>query len=254
MVARIRRIEVVLCDSEHEAWWLERNLLEQQLPPFNLTAGGQEVPTYIVLHQAATAPRLTVTPLPRRSRNATVFGPYLGATRVRSAVAGLHRVFPFGFSATSGDRSARELATARGMPADAPTDLSDAVTAVLRADADAVAAVGSQLVAKRHQAASRLAFEVAGNIQSELDGLAWIASPQKVTRPDTRDATIHGWADGVLVRYDIRDGRLSRWSQRRASAPPAQSRSDDDGAAGWRSFAERNAQLAARLVAAAAPP
>jgi excinuclease ABC subunit C len=248
MVARIGRVEVVLCDSEHEAWWLERNLLEQQLPPFNLTAGGQEVPTYIVLHRADTGPRLTVTPLPQRSPNATIFGPYLGATRVRSAVAGLHRVFPLGFTATSGDRSARELATARGMPASAPTELTDSVTAVLRADEDAVAAVSSQLVARRDQAVARLAFEVARNIQSELGGVAWTASPQKMTRPNTGNSTIQGWAHGVLVRYEIRDGRLSRWTQRQTSRAPAQPITGNDEAAEWRRFAERNAQLSARLL------
>jgi excinuclease ABC subunit C len=103
-------------------------------------------------------------------------------------------------------------------------------------------------VAKRDLAVARLAFEVAGNIQAELDGLAWTTSPQKVTRPGTGDTTIHGWADGVLVHYEIRDGRLSRWTQRQTSRPPAQPTADDDEAAGWRSFAERNAQLAARLL------
>jgi excinuclease ABC subunit C len=254
MVSRICRIEVVLCDSEHEACWLERNLLEEHLPPFNLTAGGQEVPTYVVLHQAVTAPRLTVTPAPQRSPDTTIFGPYLGATRVRSAVAGLHRVLPLGFSATSGDRSARELATARGMRAGKPSELTDTVTAVLRADADAVAAASSQLVAKRDQAVARLAFEVAANIQSELDGLAWTASPQKVTRPDTGDATIRGWADGVFVSYQIRDGRLSGWTQRQTSGLPTKPSTDSDDAAEWRNFAERNARLAARLMVAASHP
>src|ERR1700736_5860998 len=46
MVRRIARIEAVICKSEHEAAWLERNLLEQALPPWNKTAGGQEVPVF----------------------------------------------------------------------------------------------------------------------------------------------------------------------------------------------------------------
>jgi excinuclease ABC subunit C len=32
MVARIARVEAVSCDSEHEAAWLERNLLERRMP------------------------------------------------------------------------------------------------------------------------------------------------------------------------------------------------------------------------------
>ena len=49
MVRRIARIEAVICQSEHEAAWLERNLLEQVLPPWNKTAGGQEVPVFLRL-------------------------------------------------------------------------------------------------------------------------------------------------------------------------------------------------------------
>ena len=49
MVKRIERIEAVICQSEHEAAWLERNLLEQALPPWNKTTGGQEVPVFLRL-------------------------------------------------------------------------------------------------------------------------------------------------------------------------------------------------------------
>src|SRR5215469_10202567 len=47
MVARIAAVEAVACASEHEAAWLERSLLERQLPPWNRTPGGQEVPVGI---------------------------------------------------------------------------------------------------------------------------------------------------------------------------------------------------------------
>ena len=49
MVAQVRRIEAVSCDSAHEAAWLERNLLTTSLPPWNKTMGGQEHPVYIRL-------------------------------------------------------------------------------------------------------------------------------------------------------------------------------------------------------------
>src|SRR5262245_35925451 len=47
MVARIARVEAVSCDSLHETAWLERNLLEVSLPPWNRTPGGQENAVYI---------------------------------------------------------------------------------------------------------------------------------------------------------------------------------------------------------------
>src|SRR5207245_11100084 len=93
MVARIARIEAVSCDSEHEAAWLERNLLEQALPYWNRTAGGQEVPVYIRLDSRPAGPGLSVVyaagPTPRGPA-ARLFGPYLGGDRVRLAVSALH--------------------------------------------------------------------------------------------------------------------------------------------------------------------
>ena len=50
MVARIARIEAVVCDSAHEAAWLERNLLRASLPPWNRSpGGGQEKEVWIRL-------------------------------------------------------------------------------------------------------------------------------------------------------------------------------------------------------------
>jgi excinuclease ABC subunit C len=51
----------------------------------------------------------------------------------------------------------------------------------------------------------------------------------------------------VLVRFGIRDGRLCQWSQRtcsQSSAMPQLAATP----AGWRGFAQRNAELAAALV------
>lgn len=47
MVRAVARVEVLSCDSVHEATWLERNLLEHSLPPWNRTPGGAEVPVYV---------------------------------------------------------------------------------------------------------------------------------------------------------------------------------------------------------------
>ena len=44
MVARISRVEALVCASLHEACWLERNLHTRSLPRWNRAAAGQEVP------------------------------------------------------------------------------------------------------------------------------------------------------------------------------------------------------------------
>jgi excinuclease ABC subunit C len=58
MVARVVRVEALACDSEHEAAWVERNLLETQRPHWNRMLGGLETPVFIRLDPRARAPRL----------------------------------------------------------------------------------------------------------------------------------------------------------------------------------------------------
>jgi excinuclease ABC subunit C len=59
-----------------------------------------------------------------------------------------------------------------------------------------------------------------------------------------------GWADGVLVWFEIRGGRMRGWRQRSCGAAAARqylARTPP----GWTDFARRNAELAARLRSAA---
>jgi excinuclease ABC subunit C len=58
---------------------------------------------------------------------------------------------------------------------------------------------------------------------------------------------VFGWAEGVLVRFRMEAGRMCRWTQRAASAQTAQDRVAAT-PVHWRSFAQRNAELAARLL------
>jgi len=92
-----------------------------------------------------------------------------------------------------------------------------------------------------------LAFELAAKLQQEIEALDWITAEQKVTRPGPAGHDACGWADGTLVRLEIRAGRLTGWTLRScgevtsrrhmAGTPPE-----------WTAFAQRNAELAARLL------
>jgi excinuclease UvrABC nuclease subunit len=77
------------------------------------------------------------------------------------------------------------------------------------------------LIRRRDLAAGRLAFEFAGRLQGELEGLDWITAEQKVTQAEPSDFDVAGWADGVLVCFAIRGGCLCRWSQRTCGAAAA---------------------------------
>lgn len=220
MVGRIARVEALVCDSAHEAAWLERNLLERRLPRWNRTRGGQEVPVWVRLDRDG----------PAVVHDPPGFGPYLGGARVRTAVGAVRRVLPVG-----------ALARARGLD---PADPA-ALTAVLERDPAAVAAVRAELERRRDDAAHRLAFEAAARLQAEVEAFDWLVAEQKVTGADPAEADAYGWADGILVRLGVRSGRLCEWDQTRRRRPDALLAATP---VVWRPFADRAAGTAAALV------
>jgi excinuclease ABC subunit C len=247
MVARIARVEAVPCDSAHEAAWLERNLLQRRLPPWNRSPGGQEAEVWIRLSASSRTPGLTVVRQPALGD----FGPYLGGQKVRDGVSGLNRVLPLGHAADQQAGTGRELALVRGASPAARAALAQGIAAVLNRDQAAVAKLRADLTARRDAAAATLAFEFAAKLQAELEAVEWITAEQKVTREqrelgDQADADVYGWADGVLVCFEIRGGRMSGWRQR-PCAPAAARRYLERSPSDWAAFARRGAELAARL-------
>lgn len=242
MVARIARIDALSCDSGHEAAWLERNVLERSLPPWNRIAGGAEVPLSIVVDRDPPDLRAVHDAPP----GPLTFGPYLGGNQVRSAVSGLLRAFPLHYTAARLPGSVRDLARVRGFSADDRTTLVDGVIAVLRREPQAITALIEFLTARRDAAASALAYELAARIQSEIEAVGWIGEEQKVHLAGGADATAYGYADGVLLKLEITAGRLDGWRVRPAT-PRAAAPLVDGTPPQWKAYAQRNADLAATL-------
>jgi excinuclease ABC subunit C len=243
MVRRIARVEGVWCDSEHEAAWLERNLLEHSKPRWNRTEGGAEVVGYIRLDDGSK-PGLrfqhTIT------GTAQHFGPYLGGLRIRQAISGMHRVLPLHYT-VEGDGSAEEFGRLFGIGPGDRDALARTAIAVLQRDPAAVTTLRDELVRRRDRASAGLRYEFAAKVQGEIEALDWIVAEQKVAWLEPRDADVYGWADGVLVRFELRAGRMCTWTQRAVSEATAQERVAATPEL-WRTFAQRNAELAARLL------
>ncbi|GGM30685.1 hypothetical protein ACFFX1_46360 [Dactylosporangium sucinum] len=243
MVAAVAAVEALVCDSVHEAAWLERNVLEHRKPRWNRVRGGMETPVYLGLTDSSAAPGL------RLSYEPDAFGPYLGSQRVRQALSGLHRIRPLRYTGTRLTGAERAMAEKRGVTAADRTVLAAELAATLARDPEAVGRARADLAALRDQAAATLAFEVAGQIQEELAALDWITAPQRVTSREPGDFTAAGWSDGVLLTLTVRAGRLIDWAQRpcgeRAAAPHLAA---TPGA--WAGYAQRNAELAAALTTA----
>ena len=246
VVAQVRTIEAVSCDSAHEAAWLERNLLTTSLPPWNRTVGGQEHPVYIRLDPRPARPGLSVAHLPANRPAVMYFGPYLGGRRARQAVKGLGRVLPLAYSGAELRGTRLDIARARGLAGADRGQCVETITAVLRREPDAVTGVRARLEELRERAAGVLAFELAADITGELRALEWVTSPQRASSMAATDFTASGWWDGVLSSFTVRRGRVCEWAQaacpesgaaaRLAGTPPD-----------WAGFAQRNAELAAAL-------
>lgn len=250
MVRRIARIEGVSCDSEHEAAWLERNLLEHSLPRWNRAEGGAEVVGYIRLDRGPTRPGLrfvhTVATSTPTTPSAPHFGPYLGGLRIRQAISALHRVLPLTYTAAT-DGSAREFAELFGIGPGDRDSLTKTAIAVLQRDPAAVTAIRAELVRRRDRASDQLRFEFAAKLQDEITAYDWIVAEQKVSALEPHDVDVYGWADGVLVRFQVRAGRMCTWTQRTSSEATARDRVAATPVL-WRTFAQRNAELAAGLL------
>lgn len=241
MVPQIARVEAVACDSVHEAAWLERNLLERSKPRWNRIRGGLEAPFCI----RVSASRIELAHW--RPGVAADFGPYLGGTQARLAVSGLERVLPLRYTDERLDGGLRDLARIRGVRPEDRDAMLASLKAVLRREVSALSGVRRELALLRDRASANLAFELAGRIQQEIEAVAWIGAEQKVTLLAAgSDFEVYGYADGVLVKFQMRAGRLDRWEQR-ACAPAASRRYLDRTPPEWSEFAARNAELARSL-------
>ncbi|MFZ0160864.1 MAG: GIY-YIG nuclease family protein [Kineosporiaceae bacterium] len=246
MVPRIERVEVVACDSAHEAAWLERNLLEHSLPRWNRTRG-EEVPVYLRLDGSPRSPGLSVVHRVRSGNAVVHFGPYLGSAKAELAVAGLSRVLPIAYAGEGLRGSEADLGRVLGVGALDRTALLDRLTRTLERDPAAGDQVRLELCLRRDEAARALAYERAGQLQTELEALDWVLSEQKATTLEPTILDVAGWSQGLLVIFEIRDGRLRAWSQRPCSRAQAQPFLDATPPA-WADFADRNASLAAETA------
>ena len=238
MVPRIVRIEALVCASEHEAAWVERMLLEHRKPRWNRVAGGLENPVYVRVDTGV--PAIGVTHEVVEGAGVRLYGPYLGGTATRLAVAAVERVYPLTYTRSRLTGTERDLARLHGVgEADAATLVSE-VDLVLRGDPTAVSSARTLLVARRDEAAARQLYELAARIHDELDGLAWVASPVRFV--GTPDLDLIACLGGQRVSMMIRGGRLRTWDQAPATeegpVAPAE----------WHDFLGRNATLAAALA------
>jgi excinuclease UvrABC nuclease subunit len=247
MVARVRWVEPVICASEHEAAFLESDLMERHRTRYNRTLG-MESRVWLRLDARSDSPSLEARHDVDQD-GASWFGPYLGWEAARQAASGLQRVFPLRFAGSRLDRSDRELARSLGVVERDASALGDAITRVLSRRPAAVRGALSALETMRDRAASNLAFEHAAILQNEIRSVRWICETQKLDALAPVDGDHYGVARTTAVVLSLRGGRLEerRVLQARSVRPRAGGVDPE-----WRELAEDNARIMHALAQARA--
>jgi len=249
MVPRIVRLEAAVCASVHEAGWLERNLLEQLRPRWNRAIGGAEVGLMMVVDRDPARIRiLHETGIPPTDE--LIFGPFLGGVKVRLLAAAVHRIRPMIYTRDGLTGAERDLGRIRGVTVADRQQLINSVVRLLAREPASVAAFLDELRQRRDAASERGAYELAGQIQNELEAATFLLAPQRVAigpaGASVEEFDLCGWHVGVLVQFHWQGGRIRGWQvrdcaddqgRRRVAATPGQ----------WREFADENARLAALL-------
>jgi excinuclease ABC subunit C len=197
MVRRIASIEAVLCESEHEAAWLERNVLSTRSRPWNRMLGGLETPVFIRLTARPARRSEGGVPAGKRAHLRAVSERHQDTRRRRGPAprlpARLHR--------SGVEPSERDMAVKLRVSQDDRLSIVDALTG----SAGPPTTRGRRSTPPHDRPARRRRggcsrFERAGRIQDELAALDWITSPQRVTVQDVYD-----WCSmagrGLLVAF-----------------------------------------------------
>ena len=186
MVARASWVEPVLCSSEHEAAFLESDLLERHPTRYNRTLG-MESCVWLRLDAGAKSPGLDVEHEARPDDGAEWFGPYLGWEPTRQAAAGLLKLYPLRYAGDELGRTERELARSLGVSTVDRLVLAGHIRRVLRREPDAVRGTISRLEQTRDSAAEALMFESAaaaqGQIRADCTGSARLRTSRGSYRP-----------------------------------------------------------------------
>lgn len=249
MVPRIVRVEAVVCACVHEASWLERNLLEESRPRWNRAIGGAEVGLMMVIDRDPARIRiLHETGIPPTDE--LIFGPFLGGVKVRLLAAAVHRMHPMIYTRDGLTGAERDLGRIRGVTAAHREELIDSVVSLLAREPAAVAGFLDGLRERRDAASQRGSYEVAGQIQRELEAATFLLAPQRVAigaaGATAEEFDLCGWHDGVLVNFRWRAGRIRGWQVRECSDDQGRRRVASTPKE-WRDFTDENARLAAQL-------
>jgi excinuclease ABC subunit C len=220
MVSRVERIEVIVTQTEVEAFHLEQNLIKRHRPTFNVRLRDDKSYPYIAVTVEDDYPRVMFT-RERHRRGVVYFGPYANAKKVRETLDVLNRVFPY--RPCEGPQPGRHS----GIPClDYHIDrcLAPCVGYVTKEDYRAIVErvieflsgetrpVLRELEAKMRDAAERQEFEEAARYRNRLTSVRHLAERQAADKRAIGTVDVIGIAargeTAAVQVFPLRGGRL----------------------------------------------
>ena len=220
LVDRVERIEVIVTQTETEAFHLEQNLIRRHRPPFNVRLRDDKSYPYIAVTVEDEFPRVMFT-RERHRRGVVYFGPYANAKKVRETLDVLNRVFPY--RPCEGPRPGRHsgipcldyhiercLAPCVGyVSADAYRAIIDGVVEFLSGETRPII---RELERKMQAAAEAQRFEEAARYRNRLFSVRHLADRQAADKRAIGTVDVIGMAadgDRAAVQvFPLRGGRL----------------------------------------------
>jgi excinuclease ABC subunit C len=220
MAERVRRVEVIVTQSEAEALHLEQNLVKRHRPPFNVRLRDDKSFPYIAVTVADEYPRVMFTR--ERHRKGTVyFGPYANAKKVRETLDVLNRVFQF--RPCEGPKPGRhsgipcldfhiERCTAPCIQAISREEYRGIIDGVIGFLSGDTRPIQRSLEERMDEAAAEERYEDAARYRNRLFAIRSLAERQAADRRAVGSVDVIGLAvDGeraAVQVFPLRDGRL----------------------------------------------
>jgi excinuclease ABC subunit C len=220
MVDRVRRVEVIVTQSEAEALHLEQNLVKRHRPPFNVRLRDDKSFPYIAVTVADEYPRVMFT-RERHRRDTVYFGPYANAKKVRETLDVLNRAFQF--RPCEGPKPGRhsgipcldfhiERCTAPCVGAISPEDYRGIVDGVIEFLSGNTKPIVRELETAMHASAAAERFEEAARYRNRLFAIQSLAERQTADKRAAGTVDVIGLAaegDAAAVQvFPLRDGKL----------------------------------------------
>ncbi|MDZ4229637.1 MAG: excinuclease ABC subunit UvrC, partial [Candidatus Veblenbacteria bacterium] len=216
MVANVHHLETMVVTNETEALLLERTLIGERQPPYNVDLKDDTSWLYLTIDYREPYPRVALVRRPSRTPKLKMFGPYVAASSIRS----LFQLFKKTLGLKTCPNGANKLCfqaslgrclghdTGPGSRAKYRRHLSY-LEQLLRGDVNRVV---NELTSEMKKAAQLKQFERAARLRDQIQALAHLREKQSVVSTKRESFDVFGLSrnqsQSAIVRLPIRQGLL----------------------------------------------